>query len=965
MADDPRNTYGDPFPTEPPPPGPSGSSGNGSSGGGRYDRVPPHSLDAEVSVLGAAILSKNAAAEVMEIVKPEHFYRSAHGTIFEGIRDLFSTGEPIDAVTLLDWLQARNKLDEIGGASAIHDLTAAVPTAANAVYYARIVRDKALLRRLIDTGTEIVGLGYDGADDVQQTLDRAEAAVYAVAETSESRDYAPLNALLTESFERIEQLAQAGSEVTGLATGLDDLDRLTAGLQPQNLIIVAARPAMGKCLAAGSRVLLSDGSYVPIEDVVAKADATRGVLSLDDRGQLVAARPDEFLDNGLREVVRLRTRSGRVLVATPDHPMLGPSGWRHVADLRPGDLVATPRVLPVFGSDRMVDAEVVLLAYLIGDGCLTGRVPKLTASLDQVIHEATGAAAAFGCRVTVRAKAGTDAVELQFNRAHGRVVQQDVADAVGVSAHTVAAALKGEPGVAEVTRDRVRSAADDLHYTGEPQPDFLSGRLAELGLNGLDSHGKFVPEPIFRAPREQVAVFLSRLFATDGSAWVSSTHGYFGISYASVSERLIHDVQHLLLRFGVLSNVRERQVAYEGTRRQAFELEIRDAENVLRFLDEIGIFAKDEACERVRAAAEARQVRHTNTDLLPVEVWDAIVAEKGNRTWADVSAATGRPRNHNWHVGMRRPSRRLVAEIAEALDSARLRDAATSDVYWDEVVAIEPAGTARVLDLEVRPHHNFIADDVIVHNSSLSLGIAQYVTVELKKPAIIFSLEMSKLEIVQRMLSSEARVDSSKLRTGRLDPTDWTKLSDALGKLGDAPMFIDDTPSITLMEIRAKARRLKQKHGLELILVDYLQLMASHRRVDSRQQEVAEISRGLKMLAKELDVPVMALSQLSRNPEGRPDKRPQLSDLRESGSIEQDADIVGFIYRDEVYDEDSPDKGIAELIISKHRNGPTGTVRLAFLNHLTKFANLARGPGSGTPSGGYGGQPAPPSGSVV
>jgi replicative DNA helicase len=264
----------------------------------------------------------------------------------------------------------------------------------------------------------------------------------------------------------------------------------------------------------------------------------------------------------------------------------------------------------------------------------------------------------------------------------------------------------------------------------------------------------------------------------------------------------------------------------------------------------------------------------------------------------------------------------------------------------------EPAGEERVYDVTVPGLHNFVADDLVVHNSSLVLNLAQYVSVDLKKPAIIFSLEMSKLEIVNRMLSAEARIDSSRLRTGKLDDLDWRKLGDALGKLSDAPLFIDDTPSISLMEIRAKCRRLKQRHGLGLVVVDYLQLMESHRRVDSRQQEVAEFSRGLKMLAKELDVPVVALSQLSRQPEARTDKRPLMSDLRESGGLEQDADIVAFIYRDEVYDADSPDRGIAELIVAKHRNGATGVVKLAFLNHLTKFANLARGSTSGGAGGG-------------
>ena len=227
--------------------------------------------------------------------------------------------------------------------------------------------------------------------------------------------------------------------------------------------------------------------------------------------------------------------------------------------------------------------------------------------------------------------------------------------------------------------------------------------------------------------------------------------------------------------------------------------------------------------------------------------------------------------------------------------------------------------------------------------SSLVLSMAHYVTASLNKPVVFFSLEMSKQEIVMRLLSSEGSIDSQKIKTGKLEDSDWLRLADALGALSDAPLFIDDTPSINLMEIMAKSRRIKQRHGLELIIVDYLQLMQSHRRVDNRQQEVAEISRGLKMLAKELNVPVIALSQLNRSPEMRQDKRPMLADLRESGSVEQDADIVAFIYRDEVYHEDTMDKGIAELIISKHRNGDTGTVKMAFVGHLTKFANLARG----------------------
>ena len=447
-----------------------GASGSGTSNGSGSaprgpDRVQPHSLEAEVSVLGACLISKDAVITVLELLKPDDFYRNAHRVVFEAVQALASANEPVDAVTVTEWLARHARLDEVGGAAALYDLTDQVPTAANAGYYARVVRDRSLLRKLIDAGGRVVQLGYEPTDDALATVDRAESIVY---------DHA--------QFERLELLSKEKSEVTGLATGFDDLDRLTAGLQRQNLVIIAARPSMGK--------------------------------------------------------------------------------------------------------------------------------------------------------------------------------------------------------------------------------------------------------------------------------------------------------------------------------------------------------------------------------------------------------------------------------------------------------------------------------------SGLALGISEYVAIDKRKPVLLFSLEMSKSEIVNRMLSSQARIDSARLRTGRLEDVHWRALGEALGRMSDAPLYIDDTPSITMLEIRAKARRLKQRVGLELVVVDYLQLMSSNKRTENRVNEVAEFSRGLKMLAKELDVPVIALSQLSRQPESRTDKRPMLSDLRESGSIEQDADIVSFIYRDEVYDADSPDKGIAELIVAKHRNGAVGKVQLAFLAHYAKFANLSRRPQANAQPGG-------------
>lgn len=252
------------------------------------------------------------------------------------------------------------------------------------------------------------------------------------------------------------------------------------------------------------------------------------------------------------------------------------------------------------------------------------------------------------------------------------------------------------------------------------------------------------------------------------------------------------------------------------------------------------------------------------------------------------------------------------------------------------------------LDYKMAGLHNsdliLIAARPAMGKSAFALNIATNAAVKAKVPAVLFSLEMSKEQMVNRILCSEAMVDSNKVRTGKIDDDDWIKLADTMGDLSEAPIYIDDTPGISINEIRAKCRKLKLERNIGLVVIDYLQLVqGSSKRVSgSREQEISEISRSLKILAKEINVPVIALSQLSRAPEQRPDHRPMLSDLRESGAIEQDADIVMFLYRDDYYNEDSEDKGLAEVIVAKHRAGSTGTVKLVWLGNYTKFANMER-----------------------
>jgi replicative DNA helicase len=437
--------------------------------------VPPQNLEAEESVLGAMLLSPGAIGAVSEILDAGDFYRESHARIYLAAVGLYARGEPVDAITLVDELEERGELEEIGGRSRIHELAALVPATANASHYARIVREMATLRGLIRTGAEIARLGWERPGPTEELVDRAEQVLFELSQSRVASEFSHIEELLKDSFERITALYEAGADVTGVASGFRDLDRLTSGFQPGNLIIVAARPSMGK--------------------------------------------------------------------------------------------------------------------------------------------------------------------------------------------------------------------------------------------------------------------------------------------------------------------------------------------------------------------------------------------------------------------------------------------------------------------------------------SALGLCIAANLAVRHEVPVALFTLEMSKAEVTQRLMCSEAKVESQRLRTGKLAAEDWPRLTAACDKLAKAPIYVDDTGSITMMEIRAKARRLKSREpSLGLIAVDYLQLMTSGSTAENRVQEVSQISRNLKVLARDLDVPILAMSQLSRAVEQRHDKRPILSDLRESGSIEQDSDLVLFIYRDEYYNEDSDQQGLAEVHLAKHRNGPTDSIKLSFLKRYAKFADLATAP---------------------
>jgi replicative DNA helicase len=427
-------------------------------------------------------------------------------------------------------------------------------------------------------------------------------------------------------------------------------------------------------------------------------------------------------------------------------------------------------------------------------------------------------------------------------------------------------------------------------------------------------HLRRVPRAVFRLPRDLLARFLNRALGATAAVW-RPHDGRPGRLVVSVrSHGLVRDLQHLLLRFGVCSTVSQAVVAVDEATWVAHELVVEGGEHLVALANEIGLLGHEAELGAVvahsRALAGGRHV--------------PVAAGGGGR------------------LAERRGGGGGDAEARPAGETGAAPTAG-GDVMWDEIVAIDDEGDEQVYDLTIPDTHNFVAADVFVHNTSFALGMGAHAALHANKPVLLFSLEMGSLELSQRLLSAEARIDSRRVRTGQLSEDDWSRISQAIGRLAAAPIWIDDNPNLTVMEVRSKARRLRSQVGdLGMVVVDYLQLMTGRGNAENRQVEVSEMSRGLKILARELECPVVALSQLSRQLELRADKRPMLADLRESGSIEQDADVVMFIYRDDVYHSDSADRGQAEIIVAKHRNGPTGVCRLAFLEQFTRFANMAK-----------------------
>jgi replicative DNA helicase len=797
----------------------------------------PSSPDSERVILGAILLDNALISQAIEQLKPDDFYSPLHRRIFRAMLALFERGERIDPILIGEELKKDNQLEAIGGVATIANFTYGLPHFSEIESYTKVVREKAMIRNLIKACNQITSEALAEEEEASVILDRAEAMIFALADERTRQGFSHIQPVAETVLKKVQEYSKRESHaLTGLATGFRDLDQMTSGLQETDLIILAARPSMGKCLSFDSEILLSDGRIKTIEEIYKSRNAK--LLTLDKNFKFSLTEPSDFVDDGRKSVYRVTTRLGRQIETTLAHPFLTINGWKKLAEIKPSEKIAVPRVLDVFGKNEWRACEVKLLAYLIGDGCLTKSSPEFTAVREGLKKDFAEAAEQFGGVEAVACRTEKRTFTFRIRKSGGR--------------------------------------------SNKPNP--LTKWLKTLGIFGCGSHQKFIPEEVFTLQKARLSLFLNRLFATDGWAHVLKS-GQIQLGYASVSEKLIRQVQHLLLRFGVIAKLKKRNVKYRQTRRAAFQLDITDAVSIKTFLTEIGIFGKEEITEEILKRLETRSYR-TNKDLIPAEIWDYLSAAKGGESWASLAGRADIKGGSNIHVGRRAPSRTRLEKFARALNDEFLKCLADSEIYWDEIVSIEYAGEKQVYDLTIPETHNFVANDICVHNTALGLTLAQNAATQEGAVVAIFSLEMSKEQLVMRMLSSEAKVDAHRFRTGYLIQDEWARLAEAIGTLSQAKIFIDDTPGISVMEMRAKCRRLyAEQKRLDLILVDYLQLMSGSKRSESRQQEVSQISRELKALAKELRVPLIALSQLSRAPEARNPPKPLMSDLRESGCL--------------------------------------------------------------------------------
>ncbi|MHA7172425.1 replicative DNA helicase [Arthrobacter monumenti] len=797
-----------------------------------FARTPPQDLVAEQSVLGGMMLSKDAIADCVEVLRGNDFYRPAHESIYEAICDLYGRGEPADAVTVSDELTKRKEISRVGGPAYLHTLISSVPTAANASFYAEIVRERSVLRRLVDAGTKIVQLGYGNDGEVDDIVNAAQAEIYAVSERRTTEDYVALKDVIEGTVDEIEASGHRGTEMAGVPTGFYELDDLTHGLHPGQMIVIAARPAIGKALALDTPIPTPTGWTT-----MGQIQPGEQVLAADGTATDVVAATEVMID---RPCYQVTFDDGTTLVADEEHQWL--------TDTRASRKSAQAAV----GYNRSKNQQTFASVKTTGEIAATLRCPTKDTRLNHSVNT-------------------TKALELP--EADLPIGPYTLGAWLG-DGHTKAARVTNEDDevLMRISGEgyRLKQVAAEITWAISLEQEYLSEGDDSRDLSGSFQAilrresllgNKHIPGIYLRASVKQRRELLAGLLDTDGTVT-----GVGCVQFSVTHRRLADDARELIHSLGYRTGWSEKPV---------------------------------------RGRSDDSSTAYTITFSTDDEVFGLHRKKVLHK-------------ERNCKATPKRTSRFIKS--VERIDSVPVR-------------CIQVAHT----------EHLYLAGKSFVptHNSTLALDIARSAAIKHSLTTVVFSLEMSRNEIATKLLAAEATINLQDLRKGTIRDEQWSKIATTMGRMNDAPLFIDDSPNMSLMEIRAKCRRLKQRHDLKLVIIDYLQLMSSGKKVESRQQEVSEFSRALKLLAKELGVPVIALSQLNRGSEQRPDKKPMVSDLRESGSIEQDADMVVLLHREDIYDKESARAGEADVIVAKHRNGPTKTIVVGFQGHYSRFSNMA------------------------
>jgi len=584
----------------------------------------PYSLEAEQATLGGLMLKNEAWVSVADLVIAEDFYFEEHRVIFDAIGKILNNNEACDTVTVTNHVKSKINVWLNDGQCYLNLMQGATPRAGNVVAYANIVKEYAHVRSLFNMGANITqrALQRGEGETFNDVLSGVEKQLISLRERTQrgKASFSNINDVLATTVERIDVLYHQQTPITGTPTGFIEFDDYTSGLQPSNLIIIAGRPSMGKCLSSNAEIVLADGSIATIQTICQQQSAR--LFTLTSQHLFEFTEPSAYIHDGIKPVFGVTTQLGKYIETTITHPFLTRQGWKPLAELREGEKIAIPHQLSVFGHTRLEECEVKLLGYLIGNRCNYLSHSLFVSDNSLVQQEFTG-------------------------------VVDEFADL-----------LK--------TRD-----------------DALPIRLKTLGLCDNAQHAA-IPEIIFTLQREQLALFLNRVFATRGGITLL-TNEQITIKYFNESKQLVQQLQHLLLRFGILAAI-QPHYPHSSENTNGWQLEIAEPQSIFLFIREINIFSKEPILFKARLFY---------TQFL-----------KNNKK----------------------------------IDN--------NQVYWDEIVTINTVGFKPVYDLTIPNTHNFVANDICVHNTSFAMNIAEYIAIQRKLPVAVFSMEMSSEELAMRLIST-------------------------------------------------------------------------------------------------------------------------------------------------------------------------------------------------------------------